>query len=295
MESPPKPKRKYHRRKPYVYTPSPEQTQRLTEIKRLYEELGTLEQVAERLNLTRERVRQLLEKGQKYGLFTYELTRTRLFKHTLERVSSAALIDQIQTQPNRYLRCQALGISMSEYFKLLKHYQIDSRDYQLSSRMKKYIIRYSDIVDTLGHHPSTTEMQSRTEWHAIHAAILRLWGSIENFRNEFGIEKPAYALHPNTIQAFKRAKAKKVDRMLTKIEQVAALIAREGPIGSRQISARLSIPGVSLYGYIHYLLDRGMIEKIGDRKTTTYRSASTWDTIHATIAAARGHLVSPEA
>lgn len=268
-------KRKYKKRKVWdrrVYVPSEDQAKRLLLVKSLYDQFKTLEEVASRLNLTRERVRQLLKKGHEYKLFQYEVTSEKEFKRVLAKISSADLINEIKSQSNRFQRCENLGISMNDYFKLLKHYQIDTQDYLMSARLKRYLVRYSGIVDKLGHHPSTTEMQAKTGWRAIYSAIERLWGSIDKFRSEFGIEKPAYAIHPNTILAFKQAKEKAKKRKLDKILQVEELIKINGPISSKNISETLGFRISTLAVYINHLIENNRIKRIGEKWTAKYVS-----------------------
>lgn len=267
-----KQKRKYIRKKIIQYNPTDAQIQRLLTVKKLYIELKTLSVVAKKLHLTRERVRQLLRKGEEYNLFKYEPTRERQFKDICDRISSSDIVNALANQKNRFEICELLNLSLNDYFKLLKHYQIDTQDYLISARLKKYLIRYSAIVDTLGHHPSTTEMQSITKWRATYAAIERLWGSIDNFRNEFGIEKPPYALHPNSIFAFNQAREKAKQRKLNNIYQVERIIISDGPISASDIRKALGFKSATMGSYIQYLLQNEIVKKIGKTTTTRYVS-----------------------
>lgn len=270
-----RPKRKYKKRKIWksrVYAPSEDQAKRLLLVKNLYDQFKTLEEVAIRLNLTRERVRQLLKKGQQYKLFQYEVTREREFKAVREKISSDALINEIKNQPNRFKRCENLKIGMNDYFKLLKFYQIDTQDYLMSARLKRYLVRYSTIVDRLGHHPSTTEMQSNINWRSTYTAIKRLWGSIDKFRNEFGIEKPPFAIHPNTILAFKKAKEKAKQRKQKNMFLVENLIVANGPISSKDIVMALGFKFSTTSSYIKQLLQKDIIKPVGSITSRKYIS-----------------------
>jgi hypothetical protein len=81
----------------------------------------------------------------------------------------------------------------------VKHYNINYKAYyleyskeNLEKKKSKYLAKYSQIVDTLGYHPSTTEMNTNKEWRTVWIMIRHYWGSMANFRREQGIEKPNY-------------------------------------------------------------------------------------------------------
>ena len=247
-----------------------EQKERLFLIKSLYDQYKTLDRVGQKLDLTRERVRQLLNQGQKYKLFRYEQARITDFKNVIARVSKDELIKSIYDNPKRFVVCSALNITVTDLFKLLKHYKIDLGDYRYDVRQKKYLLRYSKIVDYLGHHPSTTEMQKVSNWRATWAAISRIWGSFDRFRLEFGIEKPKYNIHPNTILGFAKARQKRQEIKNSKIERVIRLISTKGTISSRQIQLATGYSRSAVSKYLHDLIDQKMITRNGIRVNTVY-------------------------
>src|SRR3989344_5102329 len=228
-------KKKYTRKKYVKYVPSVEQVQRLLVVKKLYDQHGTLEEVATQLNLTRERVRQLLRKGQEYQLFKYELTREKDINDLINKVSKDEFINAIKSNPKKYAVCSKLNIDIRTYYKLSKYYQIGISDYAADVRQKKYLLLYSNIVETLGHHPSTTEMNRNPNWRYTWIAIIKIWGGIEKFRREYGIDRPKYNIHPNTVLAFRKAKEKARQRKQEKISQVKDLIINRGSISTKNI------------------------------------------------------------
>ncbi len=252
------------------FVPSKDQIQRLIEIKRLYDQFKTLEEVARRLNLTRERVRQLLKKGQEYKLYKYELTWKKDLNNLINKVSREEFTSAIKSNPKKYAVCSRLSIDLPTYYKLSKYYQIGISDYADDARQKKYLLLYSNIVETLGHHPSTTELFRNHKWRYTWVAIDRIWGGIEKFRREFGIDRPKYNIHPNTKLAFQRAKEKAKQKKLNKIYQVENIIKSKGPISTKKINKELGYTLSTLAIYISHLIENNKIRKIGTHWTAKY-------------------------
>lgn len=250
--------------------PTAEQIHRLLTTKNLYDQYGTLEEVGKQLSLTKERVRQLLIKGQEYQLFKYELTREKDFNDLINKVSKEKFIGAIKNNPDKYSICSELNIGARSYFKLSKFYQIEINDYANDARQKKYLIRYSNIVEALGHHPSTTEMNKRPNWRATWMAIDRIWGSIEKFRRAYGIEKPEFKIHPNTVVAFQKSLEKKVQQRREKVSQIKNLIINGGPISTNNISKILGLKVPTVFNYITRLLNENMIRRVGNGRTIKY-------------------------
>jgi DNA invertase Pin-like site-specific DNA recombinase len=261
-------KRIYVRKSPIA--PSQEYRDKVLEIKTLYEKFGTLQQVADHLGITRERVRQLLKKGESYGLFKYETTRKRNLVEALKKVSKEEFIACIKNGVNRFDICLKFGIDMNIYFKLIDYYQIDTKDYKLEYRYKEYLIRYSNIVDKLGHHPSTTEMQKtgRKDWRYTQLAIARLWGSMDKFRQEYGIEKPPFTFHPNTRKAFREGIERRQAIKREKIENVRNFIERRKSVSLKMIINEFGYSPMSISSYLKELIDNSEIKRL--KKRTAY-------------------------
>ncbi|MBU4467311.1 MAG: hypothetical protein KKC39_01010 [Candidatus Omnitrophica bacterium] len=163
-------------------------TSRLLEVKRLYDELGTLESVAKKINITRERVRQLLQKGVKNKLFTYK-------PHTdaedlSKEISKEQIVKELVLYGNYNNLRANYGLSNSAIYKLLEFYLIDAVYIKRLRRHKRDLMQYQSIVDFLGHHPTTTELSKKKEWRALWHRIYHRWGCIDNFRKEYGIPIP---------------------------------------------------------------------------------------------------------
>lgn len=245
---------------------------RLNTVYQLYKKLGTLQAVAVEMGITRERVRQLLRKGQEYKLYTYETTTKSNLKNLSQSIEKQRLVQEIGKSINIFKICSSLNITVSEYHKLIRLYQIDTQEYLKDGRKKKYLLRYSKIVESLGHHPSTTEMQDRREWRYTSLAIQRIWGTTDRFRSEFGIERPAYNIHPNTFKAFRKAAQTRKNNKLHKMKLVIDLINNNKIGRSKVISQRLNIPHQTIILYLKQLVDQNKIKKIGNKRSVRYVS-----------------------
>lgn len=262
-------KRKYNRQK--IYIPSSEQVQRMLHIKKLYDEFGTLQKVADHLKVTRERVRQQLNKGQEYRLFQYKLTSERILNALIKHISRDELVKEIQNGVNRFDVCSKFNIDMNGYLKLLKFYQIDIQDYMIEARHKKYLIRYSNIVSELGHHPSTTEMQhTKKSWRYTGLAIAKIWGNIDRFRKEYGIEKPPHYFHPNTKLAWqKRIEAQKKIAE-ERVKNIKRIINAQGPISLKDMSSLSGYKVEIIRHLLNKLLNEKIIRRIVDHDGVSY-------------------------
>jgi AraC-like DNA-binding protein len=237
---------------------------KLRMVKELYDKCLTLERVAEQLHLTRERIRQLLNKGEKYGLFEYELNREKKFRELLTIYNRDSLIKEIKLLISPSKICLKLNIKQSEFDKLLQHFNIDYKDYRLAAAMGRCLEKYSQIVDALGYHPTTTEMNTKTEWRAVWGAIDRYWGNMEVFRKEFGIQKPIQKVSPRSIEGFRMAAEKRKAVKIKKKEQIIELFKQKGILCIQEICETLGFKRSTVQNcYIPELITEGMIKASG--------------------------------
>lgn len=262
------PKRKYTKRKHWKsrrrLTPTKNQRNKLLLIKQLYDNYGSLQKVADDLNITRERVRQLLLKGDYYKLYDYTPTRQRKFSRIKDKISLEVLIGILKNETNRFKICDILSISMKDLYKLISLYGIDFEDYRQDFRQRKFLMRYSNIVDKLGHHPSTTEMNNRPDWRSTWMGIDRIWGSIEGFRRQFGIERPPYNIHPNTLVAWRKSVLARQKAKQEKLNKVLGFIKSSNrPMDIKTITEAVKLRKQMVYMYLVELRDKGAIETTG--------------------------------
>lgn len=158
--------------------------ERLFEIFHLYHKERTLEGVGEKIGLTRERVRQLLVKGSEIGLFQYKSHRS--FKPS---VSKEKILSDYQKFQKLYLVARANGISTVQLKNLRTLYGITLRDLEQArdeGRKRTCIEKYASFSASLGHPPSTTELQ-RSSGSYLSQTIRKLWGSFQSFRSDLRV------------------------------------------------------------------------------------------------------------
>ena len=160
--------------------------ERLLFVYYLYQRKGSLKAVGEEIGISRERVRQLLRKGMEVGLFKYKPSDRAPAKIS---VSKEKILDDYE----RLLTLKAVAhendIPPHRLHQLLKFHQITGRDFEKrrSAARKRFCLeRYDAAVDSLGHHPTTTELQQFSATRYLYMQIRKLWGSIDAFRKECG-------------------------------------------------------------------------------------------------------------
>jgi hypothetical protein len=237
--------------------------ERMRLVKRLYDEYETLDKVGSLLRLSRERIRQILNKGQRYGLFTYQLSRDKKFDETRNKINKEQLKELIRTTRNQFDICSKLEIDINTLQRLIKYYNIDLESYKQDARYSRYLTEYSEIVRILGHHPSTTVLQHNKKWRKIAVGINRLWGGFDRFRSEFGIERPKYSMHPNTLAAWNLARQKRIARKKERVKTVYKLVKGLGPISCRKISETTGLRTQNINLYLNDLIEDKLIKRIG--------------------------------
>lgn len=257
------------------YTPylSEIDKERMKLVKQLYNEYGTLDKVGSLLRISRERVRQILNKGQSYGLFDYQLTRDKKFDEILNRVDRDQLKELICTTKNQFDICSKLKIDINTLQRLIKCHNIDVQSYKQDIRYRRYLTEYSEIVKMLGYHPSTTLLQNNKKWRKTAVGIDRLWGGFDKFRSEFGIEKPKRFMHPNTLAAWNIAKQKRTAQKKENIESVYEIVKNLGPISCKKISDLTGLHTQNTNLYLNGMIDSKRIKRVGRGIRVKYKIA----------------------
>lgn len=168
---------------------NPEYRNRLKDIKRKYTELQSLRAVALHFHISQERVRQLLHDGEDLKLFSYQ-TREKRRQQIAQTISKEQVLDGIEGESSFKQLAKGLKVTLPELQKLFTQYNITKEIYnqQRLLRRKQFAIdEYLKIVDILGHHPTTTEMNIKPSYRSVWCCIYRLWGNVENFRKEQNI------------------------------------------------------------------------------------------------------------
>lgn len=231
-----------------------------------YQEGGTLEYVAKRMHLTRERIRQILTKGTHLGLFNY----TGRDYHYIDKNK---IIDDFSKHLSLNTVAQTNGITSSYLKRMLTAYKITEKDLETirsSSRRNKCIEFYRKIEAELGHPPTTTELQNRKGWRYLSIKISRMWGSIDAFREELRIPKP--------IRTFPEASRKWLENRrrvafivrMQNLDQIRDCLTKTSPLSSSEIASECNINPPKALRLLNLLLSRGEIVREGAWSSTKY-------------------------
>ncbi len=239
----------------------------------LYKEKGTLEGVAKITGVTRERVRQILVKGTKYGLFDYR-------GHEYPYVSKESLLSALGQDPNLFRVAKLLNISENYGRRLLASYGITSQkidQLRLEKRKKRAIDEYRAIKDQLGHHPTTTELQYNKKWRPLSARIYTLWGTTDRFREEFDIPKPPQGnprFRDDTRKWREERSQIALIKRMQRLDDIRDLLSRGSSANTQEISTRCKIKYNQVGRYINVLLASGEIIREGAGNQIKYRLAN---------------------
>lgn len=149
-----------------------------------YAVLGTLDAVASEYGLTRERVRQILKKGHKKGLFRYQPYEGR---HEMTRDE---MLDYVSRHGFHWSRMAAkLGFTQEECSARRREWQ-----------RKRAADKYRAHAESLGYPPTDTWLQANDR--ALSAYIRRIYGGVSEFYKSIGVDpKRFYGLRDPVIRA----------------------------------------------------------------------------------------------
>jgi len=127
----------------------------------LYKEHGTLEKVGKEVGLTRERIRQILVRGNRYGLFEYPIKKDLISYPFLIKYykNKEELLNELSDCFKKDEMLEILSINKTNFNKLLEYFNLTLNDIVIYSKKKKLKIEYDRYVEKIGHHPTTTEMR----------------------------------------------------------------------------------------------------------------------------------------
>ena len=241
-------------------------TERLRTIHELYNQLGTLEAVGRHVGLTRERVRQLLAKGKKIGLFEYN-------PHEYPYVSKEKLIEDYLQSSNLGHVAKVNQIPPSYLRKLLTAYSITEQQlatHRKEAKRSKCVEQYGQLVAKAGHHLTTTELQSTREGHALNSRVIRFWGSIDTFRQELNIPAPT-RIRPHWLDPWLQIAL--VKRM-QHLDTIRDCMSTSSPVGVLELSQKSTFGANRVRRLLALLLASREVKRIGQLANTKYLLAS---------------------
>ena len=163
--------------------PNHSTVERLMEVYALYEKEKSLRTVGKKLDLSFERVRQLLEKGSAIGLFKYQPPKAPV-------LSREKILKDYKKFLKRSRVAKANHISVNYLSKLIAQYRITDKDLEVTrveGQKIQCVKQYDAIARKLGYHPTTTELHRTKSARSLAFKIRRAWGSLEQFRKERNI------------------------------------------------------------------------------------------------------------
>jgi plasmid maintenance system antidote protein VapI len=244
--------------------------ERLQEVHRLYNVLGTLAAVGKKIGVTRERVRQLLEKGTTLGLFEY-----KPFDYPF--VSKETILSGYKEQLSLGRVAKTNHITPTYLRKLLTAYSIteeDLRSLLIEGHKAKCIKQYNSILEQLGHHPTTTELQKSKSWRYLSMKITRLWGSFDSFRDELDIPKPSKGSATFSEDTRKWREERQRLALIVRmqhLDRIRECLNTPEPMSTTNIAYECGLPGQRTLALLKLLLATGEVVREGNLSSTKYR------------------------
>jgi hypothetical protein len=272
---------------PKQVTPPKWQEENMKVLYQRYLELGTLESVSKEYGVTRERIRQILAKGNKRGYFQYPLPPDDSLQHrSLEEVLDLLAENSFQAT------AQKLGVDLS----CLKHYieknqiTLEVRQEIRNSRLKiKAKLWYDEQVKRLGYHPTSTQMQHDSTLRPGYARISTAYGSFTDFLKEHSIT-PNYSQargfnswSPETQERWKQNYAKRINKKSVRYQQIIDYVKEHGPVSSAKLYEALGLKAyyaggrrrytsaTGVYGALNRAIEEGKIIVTGTTRTRLFR------------------------
>lgn len=249
------------------------QIKRIMETKNLYDELKTLSKVGKQLGLSRERVRQILERGKRDGIIDYKPSHLKGFDDIANNLKK----EDIQKLLLKYGSKRELISNLKDKYKInMNHlnalivlHNIDLDYLILQRRKNRCLSEYNDMVRELGFHPTTTVMSKRPKWRALWSRITSIWGNMDNFRKEFGIPIPRKG-NPRFREIMINASRKRAERKRAKLNKILELINQNSPTNFRGICQSLNINESPLYAYLKELREGNEVDWMYDKGRILY-------------------------
>lgn len=241
---------------------------RMITIFELYQKIRSQSAVAKEVGLSRERIRQLLQKGSRRGLFNYA---PRKYLDIPKR----KLIADYQKLLFHDAVANANGISAEYLKKLLKSYNLTPHVIEsviTLGRKEKCINQYRLIERQLGHPPSTAEL-TRLKKRYLTSQIRKFWGSIDTFRRELGIPF-SYDPGAQGRQNFQKRAIQQQEQREVHLKRVHEYIRKSGPSKVKAIAAEIELSVSAVRTSLRTLIAarKVLIEKNG--RSVYYRDSS---------------------
>ena len=244
----------------------------------LYKEHGTLEKVGKKVGLTRERIRQILKRGNRYGLFEYPIKKELISYPFLIKyfANKEELLNELSDCSKKDEMLKILNTDTINFNKLLGNFNLDIRDVQAYSKKKKSKIEYDEYVEKTGHHPTTTEMNEDKKIRNIWVKITRYWGSMADFRQEFGypfIKQGNPKIKENVRDWQQQRSASVILRNKSYMQMILQNLSENGALSNKYLADKCNIKEQNCRNILNSMIKRGeiILLKRGAKKTYTIK------------------------
>lgn len=251
------------------------------EVKKLYDTLGTYETVGRALGITRERVRQVLEEAAKRGWLLHETKHYQEMKLLAEQLPKEKFVNELLVSGSMQKLAKNLGVKDADIKELANQYNVDARELRERYLIKKALRQYEEMVNELGYHPTTTLMQRNKKWRSLNFKICRVWGSMNNFRREFGlpIPKPGNPRFSEDIALARLERKRRAKLRKEKNEEsIVNVVKTFGYAQTGIICKQTGIGHATFYELLKELISENKLVREGRGNKTYYRLSNGYGT-----------------
>lgn len=241
------------------------------EVSELYQKTKSLTETGKQLNLSKERIRQILKAGKEKGIIDYTPSwsrSTETFDNLTKTYSRDKVIEILKEHKNIIKAFRVMGINNHIGKELLAFHRITRNDYHIDRFKAKYMAQYIQVFETLGHHPSTTELQSTTKNRVLYHALCKYWGGIQQFRAEFGVKKEGHFMSQDGylrwLKSAQRSKATANAKSDSHRRDIITLLHELGDdfMTRRDFEKALNLSSGTVVNYLQELEKEGLIHAV---------------------------------
>lgn len=248
--------------------------QKALEVKKLYDTLGTYEAVARALGITRERVRQILEDATEREWLFHETKHDQRRKFLTDQLPKGKFVTELLAHGSIQKLAKRLGMKADNIKELANQYNVDVSELRERYLRREVLRLYREMVNVLGYHPAATVMQRNKKWHSLNSRICRIWGSMNNFRREFGLPIPRLG-NPHFVEDVAHARLERKRRAEQRKEErkecIVNMAKTFGYVQTKIIRTRIGIKNATLYPLLNELISENKLARERSGIKTCYR------------------------
>lgn len=246
---------------------------RTQQIVKMFYTLGTYAAVGRKLNLSRERIRQILERGRERRWIDWEpasKARRKALRREWNRKRLVVALKDLgsaEQLKNRY------GMKRWEAKFLMKAYKVDMAALRHQARLERTLAEYQVCKREFNHHPSSTELFRSRRWKKLLPRIRKIWGALDNFRRERGIPIPQRGgfWTPERTEAWRKRMIAEGDRRRRlRGDILLQYMKKHGPVGIGKVEQVLEVSYSTAQMTLDSLVARGLVRVSAGRRGRIY-------------------------